>query len=98
MEEFKNPYEPTEPTVPKKDESGKREGALIGWVIAQGEEEGNVGSSNDPFLVGSAGTVPAGPGGQLFLSINDDLSSAYGSGFADNLGFIVVNVSMQEVI
>lgn len=77
---------------------GKREGALIGWVIAQGEEEGNVGSSNDPFLVGSAGTVPAGQGGQLFLSINDDLSSAYGSGFADNLGFIVVNVSMQEVI
>lgn len=76
---------------------GKREGALIGWVIEFGDEEGDVVSSSRPFLVGGAGIVPAGQSGQLFLSINDDLGSSYGSGFADNLGFIVVNVSMQDM-
>lgn len=59
---------------------GANEGALIGKV------------GDTVFLIGLNATVPDNLEGELLLCINDDLNAAYGDGFADNKGEIMVNI------
>ena len=62
--------------------AGAPEGAMIGQV-----------GTNPPFLVGAAGTAPAGQSGTLSLCINDDLKGVYGAGLTDNVGTMNVVVT-----
>jgi len=61
---------------------GANEGALIGRI-----------GDNEPFLIGTAATTPAGQIGPLCLSINDDLKGQYGKGLTDNEGQISVSIT-----
>ena len=61
---------------------GQNEGALIGKV------NGTV------FFIGMGATVPANLQGELQLCINDDLNGIYGAGFADNIGYITVKITV----
>lgn len=60
----------------------ENEGALIGKV------------GDSIFLVGESCTIPSNLTGYLELCINDDLNGEYGAGFTDNLGIMVVQVSI----
>ncbi|MEA5260666.1 hypothetical protein VB264_22905 [Arcicella aquatica] len=60
---------------------GQNEGSLIGKV------------GDTVFFVGMGTNIPPNLSGELLLCINDDLSGAYGQGFADNEGSIIVQVN-----
>jgi hypothetical protein len=47
---------------------------------------GRIGTSGQPFAIGSGVSVPMPAAGQLFLGINDD-------GFADNQGELRVDIT-----
>lgn len=62
---------------------GQDEGALIARVGSQ------------MFLVGLGTTLPSGLSGSLELCINDDLNGIYGAGLTDNIGSVVVKITLQ---
>jgi hypothetical protein len=60
----------------------ENEGALIGKI------------GQTVFLIGMGATTPAGLSGNLELCINDDLTGEYGAGLADNIGSIVMQITV----
>ena len=69
---------------------GENEGALVGRVV-------NNDGPGPVFLVGDSVTVQNNVKGYLELGINDDLMGAFGAGFADNEGELLVEVSSSGV-
>jgi len=63
---------------------GANEGALIGKI-----------GNSAPFNIGDNATTPNGEYGELSLCINDDLNDEYGAGLSDNVGEIVVTITIS---
>ncbi|WP_042722599.1 glycoside hydrolase family 16 protein [Flavobacterium sp. B17] len=70
---------------------GANMGALCGFI---GEQPVGDGSDN-AFLVGDAYNGTSQESGQLWLCINDDLKGLYGAGLRDNIGNVIVSVTVS---